>query len=80
MTGHRHRLGGRMNTTVEQRLAAIAAALTPTGCAHCRNQPRVIMLIGEDAEPPTHCPACGRALPIEKVIRLVMTERPDGPQ
>jgi hypothetical protein len=72
-----------MTINALRRLDAIAYELAkrPTGCAVCRNQPRVVFLYGEDAEPPpTHCVACGRALQIDRVFRFVMTERPDGPQ
>jgi hypothetical protein len=50
----------------------------PAGCPVCRTEPVIVILHGDEPEPPDICPACGQVYPFRRIIRLVRVER--GPQ
>lgn len=61
-------------TTLTRRLAQVGTRV-PLGCSACRTQPQIVILHDDDPEPPMACPACGRAYPSIRVIRLVRDDR-----
>ena len=49
----------------------------PAGCSACQT-PAIVILHGDEPEPPDICPTCGQPYRFRRVIRLVRVER--GPQ
>jgi hypothetical protein len=64
-------------TTLTRRLCQLQAHV-PAGCPVCHTGPQIVILHGDEPEPPETCPACGQLYPFRRVIRLVREER--GPQ
>jgi uncharacterized Zn finger protein len=47
----------------------------PEGCPACREQELIRILVHDDADPPSHCNQCGKALTGTTCVRLVQVER-----
>ena len=60
-------------TTLGRRVAAVRSH-APAGCAACRALPPLVVLRGDEPEPPQACPGCGTAS-TTTVVRLVRVER-----
>ena len=60
-----------------RRLAVVRTHL-PAGCPACRVPPPIVILHGDDPEPPTACEVCGRPFTGITVVRIRRVER--GPQ
>ena len=64
-------------TTLTRRLSQLQFHI-PDGCPACRTGPPLVILRGDEPEPPDACPSCGQPYPFRRIIRLVRVEQ--GPQ
>jgi len=59
---------------LKRRLANVRVQV-PEGCPACRVPPSIVILHGDEPEPPGACQHCGRGYPGIRVVRIVRVER-----